>query len=201
MHKELLIIFTKNPELGKVKSRLAATIGDENALKVYLHLLDYTKSITNPLQVDKVVFYSNRVPENDAWSAAGYGQYLQEGVDLGERMQRAFQKGFNDGYTSIVIIGSDCAEVTTELLSNAFERLQNSDVVIGPSKDGGYYLLGMRKLHEKLFTNKSWSTSALMNETKVTLKELQLNTSYLPVLNDVDEEADLGRLKELVLNR
>lgn len=199
MHKELLIIFTKNPELGKVKSRLAATIGDENALHVYLYLLDYTKGITEPLKLDKAVFYTNTIPENDLWSEVGYQQYLQDGKNLGERMKNAFQKGFENGYASIVIIGSDCAEITSDTITDAFACLQKSDVVVGPSKDGGYYLLGMNQQHPELFENKSWSTPALMEETKATLQALQLTTAYLPLLNDVDEEADLDTLPKHVL--
>jgi len=89
-HKAL-IIFTRNPEMGKVKTRLAKKIGDLAALKVYRKLLEHTLHITRPLEVDKFVFYSEQIQENDHWDAATYSKELQNGVDLGERMHHAFE--------------------------------------------------------------------------------------------------------------
>ena len=99
--KDLLIIFTRNPELGKCKTRLAATVGDKVALEVYLFLLKHTISITEDLTVIKQVHYSIKVRENDLWNEATFIKKQQIGDDLGIRMHRAFQQGFEDGYKPV----------------------------------------------------------------------------------------------------
>ena len=152
-HKAL-IIFTRNPEIGKVKTRLAKTIGDLAALKVYRKLLEHTLHITRPLEVDKFVFYSEQIQENDHWDAATYSKELQNGVDLGERMHHAFELLFSRGYRQIVIVGSDIFELTTTGIQEAFTHLDSTNYVVGPALDGGYYLLGMNALKNKLFENK-----------------------------------------------
>src|ERR687891_1294811 len=98
MKKNLLMIFVKNPQLGTVKTRLAATIGEENALKIYHHLLSHTHRISSPLQCHKAVFYSSFIDRDDRWRNDHYEKFLQTGDDLGERMYNAFDKGFILGY-------------------------------------------------------------------------------------------------------
>ena len=150
MTKKLLIIFVKNAVKGKVKTRLAATIGDEKALEIYQILVQHTFDITIALPVNKAVFYSDFLQE-DIWSPAFYENFVQSGTDLGERMYQAFQQGFATGYEQVCIIGSDCYELTEQIIQQAFEKLELTDVVIGPAEDGGYYLLGMKGLHETIF--------------------------------------------------
>ena len=113
MNKNQLIIFIKNPVLGKVKTRLAKYIGDRSALQIYLSLLKHTFKITKELEdVVKVVYYSDVVEEDDMWISTSFGKSLQEGNDLGMRMKNAFQTAFNEGAERVVIIGSDCFELT-----------------------------------------------------------------------------------------
>ncbi|HYI78143.1 MAG TPA: TIGR04282 family arsenosugar biosynthesis glycosyltransferase, partial [Chryseolinea sp.] len=140
MTKQLLIVFIKNPILGKVKTRLAASLGDQKALRVYKKLLDHTLRITGNLEYDKMVYYSDFVPEKDEWLGAGFKQGLQLGQDLGQKMKNAFKDGFRAGYSRIVIIGSDCFELTSYHIAKAFDSLENANVVVGPATDGGYYL-------------------------------------------------------------
>lgn len=189
----LLLIFVKNPELGKVKTRLAKTIGDEKALKVYHYLLNYTSGLLKEVLADKIILYSDSIPHNDSFSKAGI-KLLQTGGDLGERMLAAFITGFEKGYKSAVIIGSDCSELTSDIINSAFTELETKDIVIGPAKDGGYYLLGMNTTHPSLFKNKSWSTSLVMNETMREVSNLGLTFHVLPELTDIDEEGDLHTL-------
>lgn len=188
---DLLIIFVKHPIAGQVKTRLAASIGDEKAVLVYQALLDYTHSIVAPLPVDKAVFYGNHLPDKDLWSEAGYTRRIQSGAGLGDRMESAFAWGFEQGYRRIVIIGSDCAELTTRILMTAFEQLQSDDVVIGPATDGGYYLLGSKQLHRELFQNKNWSTASVYTETIGDINKEALRFTALPFLSDIDTIADL----------
>lgn len=196
--KSLLIIFYRNPEPGKVKTRLAATLGDPAALAIYLYIVAHTKSITKKLGVDKAIFYSHYIDTEDNWDNADYQKHLQSGEDLGERMFNAFRDGFQSGYRSICIIGTDCLELTTEIIEEAFDRLQTNDCVIGPARDGGYYLLGMNTPHAAFFQNKLWSTSSVYASTLSDFKLLGLKFFNLPVLTDVDEEKDLPEdLKKL----
>ncbi|SHF72653.1 hypothetical protein SAMN05444344_1392 [Tenacibaculum mesophilum] len=187
--RNLLLIFTRNPELGKVKTRLAKTIGDEAALDIYKFLLEHTKQVTQNLTCDKAVYYSVKVHENDIWNAPVYQKHLQEGNDLGIRMHNAFQQAFSTGYEKVVIIGSDLPDLTSEHINEAFEKLNSNDVVMGPAEDGGYYLLGMKKLHANIFQNKDWGTSTVRKDT---LNDLQNESVHLlETLNDVDVFDDI----------
>lgn len=186
--KEALIIFVRNPELGKVKTRLAAQIGDEKALNVYRKLLAHTKELAVETGTDVFVFATEALSD-DYWNQFTIAQ--QKGDDLGQKMQSAFEAVFNKGYEKVVIIGSDCPELSCAHIQEAFQSLDEKDVVIGPAKDGGYYLLGMKKIHEKLFHNKAWSTAKVFEETITAINELQLSYKQLETLRDVDEEKDL----------
>ena len=187
--KSALIIFVRNPLLGKVKTRIAATIGDENALVIYKHLLQHTKNITESLPVTKFVFYADEVTTNDLWN--GYEKWLQSGTDLGERMSNAFESLFKNGFTKIVIIGSDCLELDEKMILDAFLKLNEYEIVIGPATDGGYYLLGMKSPFKNLFENITWSSNSVFNETIKQIEKRNLTLFLLPILNDVDEEKDI----------
>ena len=187
--KDLLIIFTKNPELGKVKTRLAQKIGDKAALEIYKFLLAHTFSITRDLPVTKRVYYSDVIPDEDIWDRNIFQKKLQRGIDLGERMNNAFAEGFNDGFKRIIIIGSDLYDLSSEDILSAFSLFRNYDFTLGPAQDGGYYLLGMKKLKPEVFRNKSWSTCNVLQDT---VKDLQNeNLKLLEVRNDVDTFEDI----------
>ncbi len=194
----ILMIFVKNPELGKVKTRLASTIGEGNALEVYKTLLAHTCTIVNSIGFDKAVFYSDSITHNDLWNDEKFQKYLQEGEDLGEKMLSAFTFAFAIGYKNVVIIGSDCIQLTTKIIEEAFELLISNDVVIGPAKDGGYYLLGMNKLYKELFQNKIWSSENVLLDTLIDLKKINVSYKLLKTLSDVDREEDLGELRKLI---
>jgi uncharacterized protein len=195
MTKQLLIVFIKNPILGKVKTRLAASFGDQKALRVYKKLLDHTLLITGNLEYNKIVYYSDFVPDQDEWLSAGFKQGLQIGQDLGEKMEKAFEEGFRTGYSRIVIIGSDCFELTSYHIVKAFDNLESSNVVIGPATDGGYYLLGMTEFLENVFKNKKWSTNSVLGDTIKNLTESNRKFYLLEQLNDIDTESDLQSSK------
>lgn len=194
MNKEnLLLIFTRNPVLGKCKTRLAAVIGDKSALEIYKFLLARTAGVTRDLKVDKAVFYSQNVMENDIWDSSVYVKKVQEGNDLGARMLNAFEWGFEQGYQKILIIGSDLYDLSSEDLEKAFEALDNSDFVIGPASDGGYYLLGMKQLKKELFRNKIWGKASVLEATLQDLKNESLH--LLEVRNDVDLYEDIKEIE------
>ncbi len=189
--KKALIIFVRNPVAGKTKTRIATRLGDEVAVKVYTALLHKTHFITQPLAVDKFVFYADFINSEDLWDSRHFNKALQHGNDLGERMMNAFELLFAQNYTQVAIIGSDCFYLTAEIINEAFNHLSTGDVVIGPANDGGYYLLGMTEYLPELFSNKEWSTSSVYKKTYEQAKMLGLSVSVLPLLNDVDDVSDI----------
>lgn len=195
-HDSLLMIFAKNPEIGKVKTRLAKTIGDKQALMIYLKLLEHTHMVADKVFADKAIFYSNKVHDFDILDYYKFPKFLQKGKDLGERMERAFGQAFGQHYEKVIIVGSDCYEITTEIIEDALAALDNHNVVVGPAKDGGYYLLGMDRHYPHLFKNKVWSTENVFLDTLLDVQKLKLSYSILPTLSDVDEEKDLGELRK-----
>lgn len=192
--KDLLIIFTRNPELGKVKTRLAREVGDEAALEIYKFLLKHTVLVTKGLDVHKEVWFSEGIDEDQLWDPSVYSKELQQGKDLGARMQHAFETGFGQGFRNIIIIGSDLYDLETTDLENAFSILKNKEYVIGPASDGGYYLLGMRSPESKIFQNKQWGTSTVLRETLNDLKGK--NIALTDLRNDVDLYQDIKDHKD-----
>ncbi len=192
--KEALIIFVRNPVPGKVKTRLAYTMGNEMALAIYKKLLLHTHAITKELPVDKFVFYAEPFEADNfniwTYEDGGFMIREQQGIDLGGRMKNAFERLFQKQYRKVCIIGSDCMALTATCIETAFAQLHHSEVVIGPSVDGGYYLLGMRQLHLPLFEDKAWSTAQVLRSTMADLQRMQLSYKLLPVLSDIDTEED-----------
>jgi rSAM/selenodomain-associated transferase 1 len=186
--QDALIVFVRRPELGKVKTRLAADVGIHKALEIYKKLLQHTFETASPLRCDKYTF----VTEDSGtpfWD--GFFCEQQQGVDLGMRMHHAFDVIFKKGYKKAVIIGSDCLQLTTALIQRAFYQLDKHAIVTGPAYDGGYYLLGMKQLHAGLFQNKPWSTTTVYRDTIQDIKKMGLKHARLPVLPDVDRVADV----------
>lgn len=192
MKEEALIIFVRKPELGKVKTRLAASIGAEAALAVYAKLLKHTQAVSSSLDCDKYVFYVNEIEEADLWHY-GYHKLLQVHTDLGGRMKAAFNQLFEKGHGRICIIGSDCFELTPEIISNAFLLLKEKDVVVGPAKDGGYYLLGMSNSLKEVFEGVEWSTANVFEQTRTIIEQHGYTYALLPLLTDVDTVEDLPK--------
>jgi hypothetical protein len=190
---EHLLIFARHPELGLVKTRLAQTLGPENALRVYRELLTHTLSTAEGVAATKTLWLAGSAPatgsEFQRW--ASFGQRPQPAGDLGQRMHQAFAIAFAAGATAAVIIGTDCPELSPAHLNAAFEQLASHDVVVGPALDGGYYLLGMRTLVADFFINKAWSTDAVLPSTLADAARLGLRVAQLPALSDVDTVADL----------
>jgi rSAM/selenodomain-associated transferase 1 len=189
MSENLLLVFTRNPALGKVKTRLAKTVGDKKALKIYTFLLERTRDIAAKVAADKAVYYSVKIRENDIWDATIFQKHQQIGEDLGVRMLHAFKNGFETGYKKVLIIGSDLYDLTAEIIANAFLALDKNDFVIGPAEDGGYYLLGMNSLEEKIFKNKNWGTATVRKNTLEDLMDKKV--FLLAPLNDVDVFEDI----------
>lgn len=184
-----LIIFTRTPQLGKCKTRLASAIGDEAALEVYKILLNHTAKITEKVTADKFVFYAGTIAQHDAWNNEIFSKKLQIDGDLGVKMHHAFLELFELGYEKVVIVGSDLFDLTSREIDDAFTALAHNDTVIGPAEDGGYYLLGMKTLNTAIFENKDWGTATVLQDT---LKDLKAKSVFrLPAKNDIDHVEDI----------
>lgn len=189
MMKNLLIVFTKNIELGKVKTRLAASIGDTEALKIYKQLVNITERETLKVgNTDIHIYYTNHIDEKH-WQ--GQSKFIQVAGDLGNKMGQAFKHGFELGYERIVGIGSDLPDINCQIIEEAFTTLESNNSVFGPAEDGGYYLLGMQRFYPSIFDNKPWSTENLLKMTLDALENANCSTSLLKELNDVDTLEDL----------
>ena len=187
-NKSLLLVFSKNPTLGKVKTRLAKTIGKEKALKVYKALLKKTASVLEELEVDIHLYYSDFIEKDDLFSTVATQKKRQTGEQLGERMSNAFRESLIS-YNKVVIIGTDLWTLEIQDIKNAFRALENHAAVIGPSTDGGYYLLGIKEVIPQIFLNKQWGTSSVLPNTLKDLKSMKYH--LLPEKNDIDTFSDL----------
>jgi rSAM/selenodomain-associated transferase 1 len=185
----LLIIFTRNPVLGQVKTRLAMRIGPEKALEIYQILLEKTAAVTKAVHVDKWVYTTPMILEDGPWNTCSFDIKSQKGKDLGQRMMNAFVDAFDAGYKRVVLIGSDLFELTPEDLVMAFEKLSDHRAVIGPAEDGGYYLIGLKAMHSGLFENKNWGTNTVLRDTLAHFKSHDV--ALLNQYNDIDTYEDL----------
>ncbi len=193
MTKKRLVIFVKNPVNGEVKTRLAATVGNDKALSVYRKLLEITAKETEGVNADNLVSYSKSVVEGDSFDDQLFKKSIQKKGGLGEKMKHAFESGFKMGFDRMVLIGSDCPSISKSLIEEAFNRLSDTDCVIGPSHDGGYYLIGLSRFIPEIFDDIEWSTSAVFSSTTKKLEEIKASYSQLKMLNDIDDESDLKK--------
>lgn len=193
MEENLILIFTRNPELGKVKTRLAASIGNQNALDVYRFLLKHTQEIVSKVDATRRILYSEEIIDYDIWDNKIYQKALQSGTDLGEKMKNAFAEGFKNGYKKTVIIGTDLYDLEASNIEIAFQKLENHDVVIGPAEDGGYYLLGLKCIPENIFSNKKWSTETVFKDTLNDIVNYKVH--LLDTKNDIDTVDDIKNIQ------
>ncbi len=187
--KELLIVFIKNIQPGKVKTRLAATVGDEMALKIYSALLERTQQEVLKTDCDKCVFYSSYIETCDSWKNKLFEKNTQRGINIGERMSNAFIDTMPP-YKKVILIGGDIANISAEIIQKGFEKLNAHDIVLGPTHDGGYYLIGMKKPTPPVFENIEWSTNSVTKKTIENIGKLNKTYFLLPTLSDIDYEED-----------
>lgn len=189
-----LIVFVKAPRPGAVKTRLAAVLGDEAAARLYRLLADEEIRRTAPRagEYDRVFFFTpqDARPEIERW-LPGETLEPQHGRDLGERMSRAFESAFAAGARRVAIIGSDVPAAGREHVMEALQSLDDHDVVLGPTHDGGYYLLALDRLRPALFQSIPWSTPSVLPATAERAGVLGLSVRMLDPLRDIDTIDDL----------
>ncbi|HEX9666386.1 MAG TPA: TIGR04282 family arsenosugar biosynthesis glycosyltransferase [Thermodesulfobacteriota bacterium] len=192
----MLLIFVKYPEPKKVKTRLAKNIGFENAAMFYRKMAEQIiYDLSKLADHRKIVFFDPPERKNDVmrWlKFNGLSFIAQEGNSLGEKMSNAFSHAFSLGADKTVIIGTDCPQITIQTILTAFEKLETSEVVIGPSYDGGYYLLGLRRFIPEIFHDIDWSTNLVFDQTIKKLRHSGIKSDCLEMLRDVDTIYDIS---------
>lgn len=189
-----LIVFVRYPETGKVKTRLAEETDNRFACSFYKLCAENTFSeISSLANFDKYIFYTDEKyrAQIAEWTKNKFSYALQEGSDLGERMYNAFEHVLKH-YNKAIIIGTDIPDLFKEIIESAGEMLEQNDFVIGPSKDGGYYLLGIKKNYKELFENIEWSSDSVFDSTIRKAKTLNLKIGRLQSLQDIDNLSDLN---------
>lgn len=198
--KQALIVFARTPELGRVKTRLMKDLGAEETLKLYKSFVSETFKICGGLKgADKFLGSFPKIDDaflNDLVRKYKFkGVFNQRGSDLGEKFVNAFNDRFNEGYEKVVIIGSDSPTIPVEYIKKAFQELEKQEFVFGPCTDGGYYLVGARRLYKKVFRGIPWDSSEVLNKTLDKLYTGKIKFSLLPFWYDVDDINDLGFYK------
>lgn len=193
---ERLIVFTRYPESGKAKTRLIPALGAEAAAVLHRQMTEFTLAYVKSLQQNRALsvevwFAGGDRAQMQAWLGSDLRYQPQPEGDLGDRMAQAFQSAFDSGVKAAIIIGTDCPELTDALLTQAFQALQQTALVLGPATDGGYYLIGLRQMVPDLFQSIAWSTDRVFQQTVTIARKLNLSITALPTLTDVDRPQDL----------
>lgn len=195
MTRKGLIIFAREPLPGTVKTRLAATIGNEVSAELYqAMLLDVLEASRKLTDVETVIFWDCEDKSLPQLAECYRCRSRRQGDgELGQRMQTAFAEMFSDGFSRCCIIGSDAPDLPLAYLQQAFDLLESdsTDTVFGPSSDGGYYLLGLKRVIPQLFTGIAWSTPLVLDQSLTASQTAGVTTALLPEWHDIDTLQDL----------
>lgn len=193
----LLIVFVKAPVPGRVKTRLCPPLTPEEAADLYRRFVEMTVACARTVAGAEVRAAYESSPEfpDLSWLPGAPPWFAQQGVDLGDRLARAFQAGFDLGAERVAIIGSDSPDLPAIYLERALTDLERSPAVLGPAFDGGYYLVGLSRPLPDLFRGIPWSTPRVTAATLVTARRLGVEVALLPPWEDVDDAATLQRLR------
>jgi hypothetical protein len=205
--KEALVVMAKAPRAGAVKTRLAGALTPEEAAGLYVAFLSDTFALAEEVMAERaedaepalVLCYTPEGEEEAFEEVEREGSLMmaQRGDGLGARLRNCFADLFARGFDRVVAIGGDSPTLPGELLYDAFDSLEHeNDAIAGPTRDGGYYLIGMRRLHERLFEDVPWSTDGVMAATEVRAREAGLNLIVMPEWYDVDTPDELAQLKD-----
>jgi len=197
-----LIIFTRYPLPGTTKTRLIPALGAAGAADLQRQLTEHTLEQVTNLTADISIFFSGGdQADMQTWLGDQWHYQLQTGDGLGDRLINAFRHSQTLGYERTLVIGIDCPEITGELLTEAFDALENNDAVFGKAHDGGYYLVGLQTVIPELFTEMPWSTETVLAETLNRANALNLSTKILRPLHDIDYPEDLAIWEQVKIQK
>jgi rSAM/selenodomain-associated transferase 1 len=195
-----VLVFSKLPEAGRVKTRLIPALGAVGAANLYARLLErqlgwLTVEAGYPVQLWLTPSMDH--PLIQQWAnVSALSLFLQQGEDLGQRMMHAARSALQH-YQQVVLLGVDCPALTPLHLRQAFAWLESYDAVLGPAQDGGYVLLGLKSTPEPLFNGHSWGQADVAETTRMAMRELHWDWRELPLLWDLDRAEDLTKLDSL----
>ena len=198
-----LLIFSRYPVPGKAKTRLIPALGTQGAAQLHQRMTEYAVKVARSIHGSNseddhgITVYCTgaRLRDFRAWLGPDLQYKTQASGDLGQRMEEAFKATFVAGSNHAIGIGTDVPEISSILLRQAYQNLDNHDIVLGPAADGGYYLIGMNTLHPELFVGVDWGTEHVYEQTRKICTHLDLRVAELPMLNDVDRPEDLNTLR------
>jgi glycosyltransferase A (GT-A) superfamily protein (DUF2064 family) len=185
MKETLLILFIRNAISGKLHPSVSRIAGEANALDAYMQMLGHLEAITSHLPFEKVVLYSDIVEAHDVFDPEVFSKEIQSGGTKGERLHDAFATAFKRGYSRVVLVMGECMEMGQAHITEAFESLIDAKVVVGPSEEGGYYLLGMRENCPQLFNGKDWHGEDVFLDTMLDLQSMKISYRLLDTLPEV----------------
>ncbi|MCP4895460.1 MAG: glycosyltransferase [bacterium] len=185
-----VLVFAREPRFGRVKTRLAAEIGDMVATHVYAELLAHTLDVVTKAGAQPEVWLADS-PDATWAQQIGHSWSVQEGEDLGSRMLHAFRRSFKSGAGQVIIIGSDCPTLEPRHIVEAGEQLDLTQIVLGPACDGGYWLVGQRSPGVDLFSSIPWSATDTLAKTRLRASELHIDWTELEELEDIDARENL----------
>ena len=192
--KRALIVFARTPQTGHCKTRLIPLLGANGALHAHVELLLSTLERLQGLRLRKYLYMTEASPQTRAWGVRfGFVHATQTGSGLGQRMAQAITEGFAAGATEVCLMGTDCPTISAEYVTDAFDKLATTDVVLGPAEDGGYGLIGLRNRQPAVFDLAAWSHGDVLLQTRQRLAELELEHHLLSEIWDVDTPADWRR--------
>ncbi|TFH41831.1 MAG: glycosyltransferase [ANME-2 cluster archaeon] len=192
-----LIIFQKNFFLGKVKTRLAKTIGDVKALEVFKKLVEKTYDQIPTDLLDVHIYFGSAIEKINHPLHERASFHIQTEDDLGARMVSAFESTFKLGYEKVLIIGTDCPFIIADIYQKAIEILDDKDYVIGPANDGVYYLLGAKDSPKDIMKNIAWSTDTVLKSTLQSIEKEGKSYCLLEALTDIDDAEDFKEFEEI----
>ena len=200
-HSNKLLIFTKSPVLGEVKTRLQPDYSPQQSLTLHKKLLLNTLVLSEKLNHSDIELCCT--PNRNTMFFLDCEKRFpliltdQQGADLGERMAFAFSVALQT-YGKVIIIGTDCPEINEHYIEQALVALNDHDAVIGPAADGGYVLLGLRRFTLDLFTGISWGSDSVLTQTRKVLNKLSWSYQELAIMHDIDRAEDLDRYPEFL---
>lgn len=200
MTENRLIVFVRYPSPGAVKKRLARRVGSAEAAKIYQQLAETVVTKTAPAAPEDYAVEICFTPEEHEslvreWLKGAAFFSPQQGRDLGGRMSNAFLRAFADGHAKALLIGSDCPDISRTIVGRGFMLLDTHDIVLGPARDGGYYLIGLRRPEPELFCGVDWGTELVLQQTLDKINDAGLTAALLPQLRDIDRIEDLQHCK------
>ena len=200
-----LIVFAKEPQNGNVKTRLKSHLSDAQRINLYKAFLKDTFALVKKIKCESRILAFESAKKDPSYLKGigkGFAFHKQKGKGLGERMHAAFRYAVRQEYSKIIIIGSDSPTLPPAFIRQAFKELNKNDAVLGPSLDGGFYLIGLKKTCHPVFKGIKWSTRRVLKQALENLRNLHKTVALLPQWFDVDDPSGLGRLKQyLAVNK